>query len=499
PVGGAVSGLVRSAQTEHPGRFVLIHLDGPRERVAEAVATGEPEAAVHGDDIRVPRWTPVLPESAAGRPLDPEGTVLVTGAAGALGRVVARHLVAGLGARRLLLVGRRAPDHDTVVRELETLGATVDAVACDVSDRAATARLLEAVPAAHPLTAVIHCAGVLADGTVESLTPDSVDAVLAPKADGAWHLHELTRDTPLSAFVMFSSLAGTLGGPGQANYAAANAFLDALAEQRRAQGLPAHSLAWGPWATTGGMTAHLTRSDDLRLRRSGMVPLTAEEALSLLDAALMSEQPVLAPVRLDPAALRARGVPHLLRNLVPAAPRRTAAPAEQWSERLAALPEEERDRALLDLVVRETAAVLGHRTGTRLDPHRSFTDAGLDSLAAVELRNALAAAVGQDLPATLLFDHPDAASLAAHLRGLLAPATHQGPLRDLDRLGTLLAGLPADDPAREQLRERLRALLRDSEDSTGTAAPEPDGAGVRDRVLAATADEIFDLIDSELG
>ncbi|PNG94172.1 type I polyketide synthase [Streptomyces malaysiensis] len=496
PVGGAVAGLVRSAQSEHPGRFVLVHLDGPQDRLAAAVATGEPEVAVRGDALHVPRWTPAGLPDGAPPPFDPDGTVLITGAAGAIGRAVARHLVADRGVRRLLLVGRRAPAA-ALAGELGELGATVTTAACDVSDRDALARLLSAVPAGHPLTAVVHCAGVLADATVTAMTPEHLDAVLAPKADGAWHLHELTRSMPLSAFVTFSSLAGTLGGPGQANYAAANAFLDALAGHRHRLGLPAHSLTWGPWETADGMTAHLGRSDAQRSRRSGLLPLPADAALSLLDAALALDHPVLAPVHLNRAAPRTENVPHLLRDLFPTGTRPAAEPGGAWAERFAVLPEADRDRALLDLVRSEAARVLGHRAGTQIDAYQSFTDAGLDSLAAVELRNALAAALGQDLPATLLFDHPAPVDLAEHLRGLVVPAAHGTALRDLDRVGAVLAGLPSDDPVRGQLRERLRALLRHFEEPA--AADPADGDDLKARVLSATADDIFTLIDTELG
>ncbi|WP_189894806.1 type I polyketide synthase, partial [Streptomyces canarius] len=496
PVGATVAGLVRSAQSEHPGRFVIVHLDGPHDRLAAALTAGEPEVAVHGENVRVPRWTQTGPPPGTRPPFDPDGTVLVTGGSGALGRAVAHHLVAVHGVRRLLLIGRRAPD-GTVVRDLEARGATVHAAACDVSDREALARLLASVPTGQPLTAVVHAAGVTADATVTALTPEHLDAVLAPKADGAWHLHELTKDAPLSTFVMFSSLAGTLGGPGQANYAAANAFLDALAEHRHGLGLPAHSLVWGPWDTADGMTAGLDRSDELRLRRSGLLPLSVDDALSLLDAALALDHPVLAPVRLDREVLRAGSVPPLLRDLLPPAPRPAAGNGGAWAERFAALPEAERDRALLDLVRSEAARVLGHRAGTRIDAHQSFTDAGLDSLAAVELRNALATAIGQDLPATLLFDHPDPADLAEHLRSLVVPATHQVALRDLDRVGAVLTGLSPDDPLREQVHERLRALLRHS--GRPAATPPAGGDDLKARVLSATADDIFALIDTELG
>ncbi|QPI61488.1 hypothetical protein I1A49_00730 [Streptomyces malaysiensis subsp. malaysiensis] len=245
------------------------------------------------------------------------------------------------------------------------------------------------------------------------------------------------------------------------------------------------------------MTAHLGRSDAQRSRRAGLLPLPADAALSLLDAALALDHPVLAPVHLNRTAPRTENVPHLLRDLFPTGTRPAAEPGGAWAERFAVLPEADRDRALLDLVRSEAARVLGHRAGTQIDAYQSFTDAGLDSLAAVELRNALAAALGQDLPATLLFDHPAPVDLAEHLRGLVVPAAHGTALRDLDRVGAVLAGLPSDDPVRGQLRERLRALLRHFEEPA--AADPADGDDLKARVLSATADDIFTLIDTELG
>ncbi|MGO4425736.1 beta-ketoacyl reductase, partial [Streptomyces sp. MCAF7] len=233
---------------------------------------------------------------------DPDGTVLITGGTGTLGAVLARHLVGRHGVRHLLLASRRGPDAPGATElgaELAELGAEVTVRACDSGDRAALADLIARIPTGHPLTGVVHAAGVLDDATVSSLTPRHLDTALTPKADAAFHLHELTRHAQLRAFVLFSSAAGVLGAAGQGNYAAANAFLDALAEHRRAQGLPALSLAWGLWEQGSGMTGHLDGTDLARITRSGLAPLATEDALALFDAALVGDRPCLVPARLD--------------------------------------------------------------------------------------------------------------------------------------------------------------------------------------------------------
>jgi NAD(P)-dependent dehydrogenase (short-subunit alcohol dehydrogenase family) len=337
PAAAAVWGLVRSAQSENPGRIVLADLDAaPASRAAlsAAVATGEPQLALRSGESYVPRLArAAVRPVAAGRPLDPEGTVLITGGTGMIGRLVARHLVAEHGVRHLVLTsrrGRRAPGAEELGAELAGLGAEVRFEACDAADRDALRTVLDGVPRAHPLTGVVHAAGVLDDGVIATLTPDRLDKVLAPKADAAWNLHELTRDLDLAAFVLFSSAAGVFGTPGQANYAAANGFLDGLGLLRQARKLPAVSLAWGLWAEASGMTGHLSEADLRRSRRGGMLELSAGEGMRLLDAALRSDAALLVPARLDLAGLGARGdagadeVPSLLRGLVgrpPDAPR----------------------------------------------------------------------------------------------------------------------------------------------------------------------------------
>ncbi|WP_042374973.1 type I polyketide synthase, partial [Streptacidiphilus neutrinimicus] len=422
----AVWGLVRSAQSENPGRIVLVDLDEDAASpavLAAAVDSGEPQLALRAGAAFAPRLARVPAGEGDAPELDPEGTVLLTGATGALGGLFARHLVTAYGARRLLLVSRRgaeAPGAAELTAELGELGAEVAVAACDVSDRAALAELLGSLE--HPLTAVVHTAGVLDDGIIASLTPERIDTVLRPKVDAAWHLHELTEEQNLAAFVVFSSAAGVFGAAGQGNYAAANGFLDALAQHRRASGLPATSLAWGLWAD--GMAGTLDEADVQRMTRNGVAPLTADLGLALFDAALGRPAAALVPIRLDTAALRQQArtgrLPAVLSGLVRTPARRLAAAGATAAsaslvDRLLALGEEQQQGELLELVRSQVAQVLGHAGAHVVDPAKAFRETGFDSLTSVELRNRLNAVTGVRLPATVVFDYPTPAALADYL------------------------------------------------------------------------------------
>ncbi|MFJ7907013.1 type I polyketide synthase, partial [Kitasatospora sp. NPDC096204] len=514
-----VWGLLRTAQSEAPGRFTVLDLD-PAVPVHEsarllpgALASGRTQLAVRDDALH----GPTLSRTAATGTVDlaPAGTVLITGAFGQLGALLARHLVTEHGVRHLLLTSRRGPDAPgaaELVTELTESGAEVRAVACDTTDRDAVAALLTAVPTDHPLTAVIHTAGVLDDGIITTLTPERLDTVLRPKIDAALHLHELTAHLPLTAFVLYSSVSGLTGTAGQANYAAANAFLDALAHHRHTLGLPATSLAWGLW-DEGGMGEKLNEADLTRLRRSGIVPMAPESALRMFDAALGHASPLLAPVALDGSVLQARSasgtLTEILRGLVRATPRppraqaaptAAAATGPSLRDRLAAAPTEEREPLLLELVREHAAAVLGHGSPDRVEAKRGLLDLGFDSLTAVEFRNRVNKVTGLRLATTVVFDHPTPLAVARHLLAELAPAEPAGaggPLEAIDRLEALLKQHSADAtggvvPEAAEIAQRLQHVLQGWHGLT--AEEDPDGD-----LAAATDDELFDALDKELG
>ncbi|WP_062352166.1 type I polyketide synthase [Herbidospora yilanensis] len=508
-VGAAVRGLVRSAMSEHPGRFVLLEAEegfADWSAVAGAVAAGETQLMAVDGVLLAPRLARRTAGPAGGFG---DGTVLVTGGTGGLGSLVARRLVERHGVQDLLLVSRRgldAPGAGELAGDLGALGARVTVVAGDVADRDTLAAALALVPPDRPLTGVVHTAGVLDDATVEHMNGDRLGTVFAPKADAAWHLHELTRDLPLSAFVLFSSLAGTLGNAGQCNYAAANVFLDALAAHRREAGLPGVSIAWGLWDAGSGMTGALTHGDVARMARSGVAPLTADAGLDLFDAALGSAEPLVIATGWDAGGLHARAelgdLPPMLLGLV-RAPRRQAASGGaslapvggDLRGRLAGVPEAEARRLLTDLVRAHVAAVLAHGSAAGIDVDRAFNELGFDSLTAVELRNRLNAETGLRLPATLVFDHPTVTALTGYLFRNLAPAapSPEETLRGaLERVEAALGTLNGEADA---VRNKLVAILQ-----TGLTrlAPGPVTATeVVAKIGSASDEEIFALIDNE--
>jgi acyl transferase domain-containing protein/acyl carrier protein len=576
----AVWGLVRSAQAEHPGRFVLVDLDEEesstealRGSVADALESREPQIAIRAGVAFVPRLrrvsrpAPVTPEGgavdgveaaeqAAGRPgipasegeavgevgeqaegraaptaaggevvgeagaedlpsraalrparpghrFDAHGTVLLTGGTGGLGALLAKHLASTHGVRHLLLVSRRgehAPGAADLREALARLGADVRIAACDVADRGQLQSLLDSISAEHPLRAVVHAAGVLDDGVFDALTPERLDAVLAPKAAAALHLHELTQGADLSAFVLFSSVAGLLGAQGQGNYAAANTLLDALAAHRRAHGLPAVSIAWGPWAQAEGMVDRLSDANQSRGARLGVTPLAPQEGLELFDAAGALEEALLVALRLEAGALRtqaAAGVlAPMLRGLV-RTPLRAEPERGLLVKRLATVPAHEHAQVVQDAVCAQAALVLGYGSPGDIEVRLTFKELGFDSLAAVEFRNRLAAATELTLPATLIFDYPTPLALVDHLLGELgpggvAPVDPFDP--ELDELERRLASLPVDDAHRLRVKRRLQTIVS----GLGDEHPPEDGSGVVQLMRGASAEEVFDFIDGEL-
>ncbi|WP_441005752.1 type I polyketide synthase, partial [Streptomyces malaysiensis] len=439
PDQASVWGLGRVAALELPERWGgLVDLPETADERALARlagvlagASGEDQVAVRASGVFGRRLT----EASGARTSGDEGwhasgSVLVTGGTGALGAQLARWLVE-CGAEHLVLTSRRgldAPGAAELRDELAASGARVTVAACDVADRDALAELLASIPAEFPLTAVVHAAGVLDDGLVDTLDAERLERVVRAKATSARNLHELTRDLDLSAFVLFSSFAGSVGAAGQGNYAAANAYLDALAELRRAEGLPATSIAWGPWAE-GGMAAD--EALERRMRRDGVPPMAPESALTALRQALELDDTAVTVADIDwdrflaeftavrPSALfgevrAARPAPAVEGAPRPAATGGTG--TGTLAERLSGLTENERAQTLLELVRAQVASVLGHGGADAVEAGRAFKELGFDSLTAVELRNRLNAATGLRLPATLIYDYPNATALADHLR-----------------------------------------------------------------------------------
>ncbi|MGV7631464.1 type I polyketide synthase [Mycobacterium kansasii] len=430
------------------------------------------------------------------------GTVVITGGTGMAGAALARHVVSRHRVAHVMLVSRsgtRAQGISELAAEVRDAGAQVWVAACDVADRDAVAALLAQVPPRYPLRGVFHAAGVLDDGLIASLTPDRMDAVLRAKVDGAWNLHELTRDLDVSAFVLFSSMAGVMGTPGQGNYAAANSFLDGLAAYRRAHGLPGLSVAWGLWEQASAMTRHLGDRDKARMSRAGLATLSTAQALELLDAAMVADRAVVVATRLDTRVLGADGTaPSPLLSELAARPTRrvvddtdTAVSATGLVSRLRSLGPEQRHRELVDVVCSNAATVLGRSSTADINARLAFQDLGFDSLTAVELRNRLKTATGLALSPTLIFDYPTPAALAEHLDSRLAAATPDQPdllarcndmAGELDRLIDRGDWAPQD---KARLADRLHAILAH--------------LTADDDIATASESQLFAMLDEELG
>ncbi|MBU3068122.1 SDR family NAD(P)-dependent oxidoreductase [Nocardia sp. NEAU-G5] len=485
PAGAAVWGLVRTAQAEQPGRLMLVDLDDDErswQALPRALSCGEPQLALRGGEIRVPRLVPV-PAAAERTPDWSAGTVLITGAAGALGSLIARHVVESHGARRLVLLSRRgdAP---------EPAGAEVTQIACDLSDPDQLTHTLTTTPTHPPLT-IIHCAGTTHDATLTNQTPQHLHHTFTPKATTAWHLHQ---HHPNTRTIHFSSAAATLGSPGQANYAATNAYLDALTHHHP----HTTTIAWGPWTT--GMAQHLDTADRKRMTDGGLVPIDEQTGCALFDAAVAAGTPNVVALPLSREALRRRAadghLPAVLRDLVPQTARATTLPtarAQSLRDALRGLPPQEQQDRVAHLVRSRTAAVLGHGAAEAISMDRPFTELGFDSLTAVELRGALGGVTGLRLPATVIFDHPTPAALQQHLLAQLVsdrPAAPEAIFAEIDRLEANLA--QAGPQYATRIRSRLQSLLRAWESPA-------DGADVDTALSAADLEDMFDIIDDELG
>ncbi len=544
----ALVGMMRSAHSEHPGRFALIDLDrttASQTALPNTLTSDEPELALRNGTPHTPRLTRHKPnhtndhttndhhteahnpndhttdhspedhtnghspeDDSPGWRLHPDGTVLITGGTGGLGALIAHHLASEHDARHLLLLSRRG-EHAEGAKELKTslqeLGCETQILACDAAQREQLEQAIATIPPEHPLTAVIHAAGVLDDGVIESLDTQRLANVMTPKIDAAINLHELTKNLQLTQFILFSSAVGTLGGPGQGNYAAANVFLDALAHHRHSENLPATSLAWGLWAQASGMTigkdGDLERYAQQIHMRMAMRALTPEQGLELLDLTRSSERPLLLPVRLDMAVLRAQArtgeLGAVLRGLV-RVPARSAGDARgALARRLSSAPRSEWHEITLGLVRGHVAAVLGHASAEAIEEERAFKELGFDSLGAVELRNRLSQASGLRIPATLIFDYPTPVAVAGYLCEQIARdggAKIDTQSTVLDKLEADFSSMVEDSPERMRLAARLRILVaRLDEDKPAESA-----VAVAAMIDSASDDEVFAFIDQEL-
>ncbi|MGC9382833.1 SDR family NAD(P)-dependent oxidoreductase, partial [Streptomyces sp. MH13] len=514
-----VWGLGRVVALEHPDRWGgLVDLPSDCDERAlnrlAAVLAGagdEDQLAVRASGTFVRRLERAAPQGPGAGTWTPRGTVLVTGGTGALGRHTARWL-AGHGAQRLVLVSRKgadAPGAAELERELSGLGARVTLAACDVADRAALGALVERLAAeGTPVRAVVHAAGVSQPPGTHTDLP-GLAHVVAAKTAGAVNLDALfgTPDS-LDAFVLFSSIAGVWGSGGQGAYAAANAFLDALAERRRSEGLPATAVAWGPWAD-GGMAAEGDAEE--QLRRRGLPPMAPAGNLLALGRAVAGPEAAVTVAEVDwarfaPAFTAARPRPLVadlpeVRDALRAGPAATADgtddPSSATLRRLAELTGDDRQSALLDLVREHAAAALGHSSADAVAAERAFKDLGFDSLTAVELRNRLGAACGLRLPSSLVFDYPNPRALTGHLLHSLFPEAAGTPAAPVDsdpqdaELRRTLATIPLGRIREAGLLDTLLRLA--APDGTPAGAADPDTADAADSIDAMDLQALLDL------
>ncbi|MBE1496558.1 acyl transferase domain-containing protein/acyl carrier protein [Amycolatopsis lexingtonensis] len=505
----AVWGLGRVAAMEYPGRWGGL-VDVPPDFEPRALtrlpgtlaaAGEEDQIALRANGALVRRLVPdpAGPSTGHGGEVPTDGTVLVTGGTGALGGKLA-HWLADAGAGHIVLTSRRgldAPGARELADELTAAGARVTVAACDVSDRDALRALIENLPEEFPLRGVVHAAGVLDDCVVDAVDPSRFETVLRPKTTAAVNLHELT--TGLSLFVLFASIAGTVGGPGQGSYAAANAVLDALAEQRAAAGLPALSVAWGAWGEVG-MAADPAIQE--RMRRSGAAALAPRRALLALGEALRRGDTSVTVADIDwtryAPGMALMRTTHLLdgipsaRTAIEAARKAPDTAEAPLAEQLAGMSEPERVSTLSKAVRTAAAMILGHASGDAIEPEAKFGLLGFDSLSAVEFRNLLARRTGLNLPQGLVFDHPTPLALAQYLRAELVPDGQPAadPLdAELAALERAMTAGDLDETRRDAVSRRLHRLL------DGLRPERADG----EDVFAASDDEMFDLLGKEFG